>query len=87
MRQKEQGEWWVMGTWKDFTNSKKNRVITAMTEVGFFKSLSSLSPARCTRDNPGLPRGLTFSLKSPSASASCLCGCDFSVDHRLLQIY
>ena len=42
MRHKEQGEWWVMGTRKDFTNSKKNRVITAKAEVGFF--LLSLYP-------------------------------------------
>ena len=57
MRQKEQGEWWVMGTRKDFTNSKKNRVITAMTEVGFFKSLSSLSPAGAPETNPAFQEG------------------------------
>ena len=36
MRHEEQGEWWVMGTRKDFTNTKNRVVITAMTAVGFF---------------------------------------------------
>lgn len=63
MRHKEEGEWWVMGTWKDFTNSKKNRVVTtAMTEAGFF--LLTLYPLWV---QPGAPDTIpAFQEGSPS---------------------